>query len=248
MTPGRPSPIGRSAGARVSAFAGIRDRAATRKGGAEALAILLPPPPDEAALRALPDDRVLSAMARRVFSAGFVWKVIEAKWNGFEDAFLGFDPVRLTFEPDEFWERLIRDPRIVRHAAKIMAMRANARLVRDLAAEHGTAARFLAEWPETDLVGLLELLTKRGTRLGGLTGMYLLRFLGKYSFVLNTDVVACLRDAGLEIGVNPGSKREMRMVQACFNAWAAETGLSLAHLSRICALSVGENRVAGEEM
>jgi len=232
----------------MTAFADIRARAASRKGGTEALAALLPPRSDEAALRAMPDDRVLSAMARRIFSAGFAWKVIDAKWDGFEAVFLGFDPVRLAFEPDEFWERLIREPRIVRHAAKIMAVRANARFVRDLAKEHGSAGRFLAGWPGTDLVGLLELLAKRGTRLGGLTGMYLLRFLGKDSFVLNTDVVTCLRDAGVDIGLAPGSKREMRAVQARFNAWAAETGLPLTHLSRICALSVGENRVAGEEM
>jgi hypothetical protein len=30
-------------------------------------------------------------------------------------------------------------------------------------------------------------------------------------------------------------------VQAQFNAWAKETGLPYAHLSRICALSIGEN-------
>jgi hypothetical protein len=30
-------------------------------------------------------------------------------------------------------------------------------------------------------------------------------------------------------------------VQAQFNAWAAETGLPYAHLSRICAMSIGEN-------
>src|SRR5271166_4697061 len=113
----------------VQRFAAIQKRAAARKGGAKALAALLPPPPDPDALRTLPDDRVLAEMARRVFSAGFVWRVIEAKWPGFEAAFLGFDPVRLGFEPDEFWERLTGDARIVRNAPKIMSVRANARFV-----------------------------------------------------------------------------------------------------------------------
>src|SRR5438309_7643728 len=106
----------------VQRFATIRKRAEARKGGAAALQSLLPPAPDEARLRALPDDRVLAEMARRIFSAGFVWRVIEHKWPGFEAAFLGFDVARLNFEPDEFWERLTRDDRIVRHAAKIMAL------------------------------------------------------------------------------------------------------------------------------
>ena len=227
-------------------FATIRKRAEERKGGAKALEKLLPPAPDAARLRALPDDRMLAEMARRIFSAGFVWRVIEQKWPGFEAAFLGFEPARLTFEPDEFWERLTRDERIVRHAAKIMAVRANARFVRDVAAEHGSFGRFLAAWPAADLAGLLEVLAKRGTRLGGLTGQYFLRFVGKDGWILNPDVVACLRDSGLEISEAPTSKRELRLVQDRFNAWAKETGLPLAHLSRICALSVGANYAAAE--
>jgi 3-methyladenine DNA glycosylase Tag len=228
-------------------FAAIQKRAAARKGGAGALATLLPRPSDPEVLRKLTDDRALAEMARRVFSAGFVWKVIEAKWPGFEAAFLGFDPVRLSFEPDEFWERLTGDERIVRHAAKIMSVRANARFVLDIAAEHGSFGKFVADWPATDLVGLFEVLGKRGARLGGLTGQYLLRFLGKDGFMLNKDVIACLRDAGLDISENASSKRELRLVQDQFNKWAKETGLSFAHLSRICAMSIGENYAGVEE-
>jgi len=233
----------------VQRFATIQKRAAARKGGAAPLAALLPPPADPNALRTMPDDRVLAEMARRVFSAGFVWRVIEAKWPGFEAAFLGFDPVRLSFEPDEFWERLTGDARIVRNAAKIMSVRGNARFVLDIAAEHGSFGRFLADWPATDLVGLFDLLARRGARLGGLTGQYLVRFLGKDGFILNKDVIACLRDAGLDISETASSQRDLRMIQERFNAWAKETGLPLVHLSRICALSIGENYagVAGAE-
>ncbi len=222
-------------------FAAIQKRAAARKGGADALAALLPAAGDLKALRRMPDDRALAEMARRVFSAGFVWKVIEAKWPGFEAAFLGFDPARLNFEPDEFWERLTRDERIVRHAAKVMSVRANARFVLDIAAERGGFGKFVADWPAENLVGLFEVLGKRGARLGGLTGQYFIRFLGKDGFMLNKDVIACLRDAGLDISENASSKRELRLVQDQFNTWAKESGLPLAHISRICAMSIGEN-------
>jgi 3-methyladenine DNA glycosylase Tag len=228
--------------AKPPGFAAIRTRAEARKGGRRALAAVLPPSPDPAALRAMPDDRVLAEMTRRVFCAGFVWQVIEAKWDGFEAAFSRFDPAFLAFAPDEHWDRLTADPRIVRNGAKIMAVRANARFVRDLAAEHGSAGRFLADWPADDPVGLLDALGKRGSRLGGITGQYLLRFLGRDGFILNTDAVACLRDAGLEIAATPSSKRDLALIQATFNRWAMETGLPLAHLSRICAMSIGENR------
>jgi len=86
-------------------------------------------------------------------------------------------------------------------------------------------------------------LAKRGARLGGRTGQFFLRFIGKDSFVLSADVVACLRDAGLEIGENPTSKKDLGKIQAQFNAWAEETGLSLTHLSRICAMSIADKRM-----
>ena len=35
------------------------------------------------------------------------------------------------------------------------------------------------------------------------------------------------------------SKGDLAKVQAAFNAWAKETSLPYAHLSRICALSIG---------
>ncbi|MBV9290713.1 MAG: DNA-3-methyladenine glycosylase I [Hyphomicrobiales bacterium] len=225
----------------MTPFETIRARAEKRKGGAQALARLLPPRADGSALAALEDDRVLAEMTKRVFSAGFAWSVIEAKWGGFEEAFLGFEPARLSFEPDDFWHGLVKDARIVRNGAKIMSVRANARFVLDVAKEHGSFGRFLAAWPSSDEVGLLEVLAKRGDRLGGATGQMLLRFLGFDGFVTSKDVVACLIDAGLDIAEEVKSKRDLVKVQAQFNAWAKETGLSHAQLSRICAMSIGEN-------
>jgi hypothetical protein len=37
------------------------------------------------------------------------------------------------------------------------------------------------------------------------------------------------------------SKRDLAKVQTQFNAWAEETGLPYVQLSRICAMSIGEN-------
>ena len=61
----------------------------------------MPKRPNHKALAKLGDDRVLSDMAARVFSAGFVWSVIDNKWPGFEEAFLEFSPKRLLFQPAE---------------------------------------------------------------------------------------------------------------------------------------------------
>jgi 3-methyladenine DNA glycosylase Tag len=225
----------------LTSFQTIRARAEKRKGGAEALARLMPPAPDPKALRKLRDDRVLAEMARRVFSAGFAWSVIEAKWPSFEEAFLRFEPSRLAFEPDEFWHKLTMDARIVRNGAKIASVRDNARFVLDVGKAHGSFGRFLSTWPPSDEVGLLELMAKRGSRLGGASGQMLLRFLGYDAFVATKDVAACLRGAGLDIAEAPTSKRDLARIQEQFNAWAKETGLPYRRLSLICAMSIGEN-------
>jgi 3-methyladenine DNA glycosylase Tag len=222
-------------------FKTIRARAEKRKGGPKQLDKLLPPRPDASVLAKLPDDRALAEMTKRVFSAGFAWSVIETKWPGFEKAFLGFRPAKLSFQPDDFWHALLNDKGIVRNGAKIMSVRENAQFIQEIAGEYGSFGKFLAKWPSSDEAGLLDLLAKRGSRLGGNTGQMLLRFLGWDGFVTSKDVVACLREAGLDIAEEVKSKSDLARVQAQFNAWAKETGLPYTHLSRICALSVGEN-------
>ena len=107
----------------MPSFKKIRERAAKRKGGEAALNKLLGAKPDNAKLKKVPDDRILSTMADRIFSAGFVWSVIEAKWPGFEEAFLGFEPKVLLFQPEDFWHDLTSDKRIVRTGSPIELQR-----------------------------------------------------------------------------------------------------------------------------
>ena len=229
--------------ARVS-FKSIQARAAKRKGGEKVLASLMPKKRDNKALAKLTDDRVLAEMARRVFCAGFVWSVIDKKWPGFEEAFLGFNPKRLLFQPAEFWEKLTQDTRIVRNPTSIRSVRDNAKFVTDIAAEHGSFGKFLAAWPADDQIGLLEVFAKRGSRLGGFSGQYLLRFLGRDSFILTGDLMMCLRDAGVPISEKGTSKKDHKLAQAQINEWARESGLPLTHISRICSMSIGENHDA----
>lgn len=223
-------------------FAEIHAIAARRKGGAEALEALLPAVRSSDALRAAGDDRWLAEMAKRVFQAGFNWSVIEKKWPGFEAAFEGFVPQRCAMMSDEDLDRLLKDDRIVRHAKKILSVRENASFLLQLAAEHGSAASCFADWPGTDIVGLLDLMKRRGSRLGGATAQYVLRFMGKDTFVLGGDVVAALVRDGV-VGGPPTSKRDLQAVQAAFNRWRDESGRPLAHISKILACSVDRVQV-----
>ncbi|WP_417483958.1 DNA-3-methyladenine glycosylase I [Maricaulis salignorans] len=212
--------------------------AAERKGGSDALEAMLSKPLSAAELAAIPDDRWLSMMAKCLFQAGFHWKVIEAKWPGFEAAFDGFDPSRVSFYGDEEVDRLVSNKAIVRNGAKILAVIENARFLADLAAEHGSAAKFIADWPADDFIGLMDVLAKRGSRLGGATGQRALRWMGKESFILSQDVSARLIAEGV-VAKPPTSKRDLAAVQAAFNRWKDQSGRSLTEISRVLSMSVG---------
>ncbi|WCL54200.1 DNA-3-methyladenine glycosylase I [Gimibacter soli] len=211
--------------------------AAKRKGGDAALAAKMPEIKTADELAATPDDRILAAMTRAVFSAGFSWQVIEHKWPGFEEAFEGFNPVRCMFLDDDDLGRLVSDTRIVRNGVKIRSVRENAAFLCALADEHGSAARAIADWPGSDFMGLLDMIKKRASRLGGTSGQYFLRFIGKDGFVLGRDVVAALVREGV-VDKEPTSKAAKKAVQDAFNTWAVESGRPLAHISRVLAMSI----------
>ena len=97
-------------------------RRAVKRKGAAAVEARLPEVKSEDELKAIGDDRWLAQMTRSVFQAGFSWKVIEAKWPGFEEAFEGFDPERWARLRDRDLSRLLKDTRIVRHETTGIAL------------------------------------------------------------------------------------------------------------------------------
>ena len=71
--------------------------------------------------------------------------------------------------------------------------------------------------------------------------IFFIRFIGRDGFILSQDVTARLRASGVELAANPTSKRDLKLVQEAFNQWHDETGLPYTHLSRIAAMSIGQN-------
>lgn len=220
----------------MRSFNEIFDISAKRHGGTAALegALTKPSPPEE--LARLPEDRWLSLLTRAVFQAGFSWKVIEAKWDGFEAAFEGFDIGRCAMMDDEKFDALLRNPAIVRNGAKIAAVRDNAAFLLDLRAQGG-AGKVLGGWSSRDYVGLLDLLKTRGARLGGTTAQYAMRVAGRDSFILSRDVTARLIAEGV-IDRPATSKTALRAVQGAFNIWMDQSGRSLTEISRVLAMSL----------
>lgn len=221
-------------------FDELMDMALTYRGSVDAIEQELPTMKTADELKAIPDDRILAGMTKAVFQAGFNWKVIENKWDGFEEAFEGFVPVRWKFMSDDDLDSLVKDTRIVRNGTKILSVRDNAIMLCDLEDEYGSAAACIADWPQEDFIGLLEILHKRGSRLGGMTAQYFLRFLGKDGWAMSRDVATALIREGV-IDKPPTSKSAQKAVQEAFNTWKADSGRPFAHISRVLAFSVGPN-------
>ena len=224
----------------MQSFNEIFDRAAARKGGAAALGALIAeyPPKSHAELVATPDDRWLAEITRSVFQAGFNWQVIDNKWPGFEAAFHGFDTRLNAAMSEEEFDAHLKDTGIVRNGQKIASVRANAQFLVDLASEHGSAARFFADWPDSDLVGLLEVMKQRASRCHGETAMRLLRRMGKPAFITTRDVSAALVEAGV-LAQPPKNRKDLQAVQDAFNAWSEATGRDFNAISRTLALNIG---------
>lgn len=221
----------------MDSFESIYAHAAERK-GSDTLESLLPEANSAAQLKKVTDDRYLAEMTKAVFRSGFVWKIIEAKWPGFEEAFAGFDTMACAMLSDEELEALSQNAEIVRNARKIASVRANAQFVRQVKDSHGGFGAFLGEWPEDDTVGLWSELKTRGERLGGNTGPFFLRFSGKDTFMFSADVVAALIGLGV-VDKAPTSKKALAAVQSAFNTWRAESGRPMCQISRVLACSVG---------
>ena len=222
----------------METFAAIYQRAAARKGGEQILETLLTPVKGQSDLSKIHDADVLAEMTKCVFRSGFVWKVIEAKWPGFEAAFSDFDVMHCAMLADEDLEALQGNTDIVRHGKKIASVRANAQYILDVRADHGSFSSFLTEWPNDDFVGLWEHLKKNGSRLGGQTGRYFLRFIGYDTPIFSKDVVAALIQADV-VDKEPTSKKAQLTTQEAFVAWQQESGRSFKEISRVLAMSTG---------
>ncbi|MGI1678347.1 MAG: DNA-3-methyladenine glycosylase I [Cellvibrionaceae bacterium] len=223
-------------------FADIYEQAVKRKGSKKRVEDQLPKAKSKKQLLALADDRYLSEMSRRVFRAGLKHAMVDKKWPAFEIAFKQFNPTVVARFSDEQLEALASDKSIIRHFGKIRAVRNNALMVTDVAAEYGSFGKMISKWPEDDIVSLWMLLKKKGSSLGGHSGARFLRMVGKDTFLLTDDVVAVLHREGV-LGTlkTPTSKRDFIAVQTAFNQWHEESKRPYSEISRIVSMSTGEN-------
>ncbi|MFK8328973.1 DNA-3-methyladenine glycosylase I [Pseudomonas sp. BJa5] len=208
-----------------------------RFGSAAALEAHLPQAKSPEQLRAISADRYLSTLALRVFRAGLKHSLVDAKWPAFEQVFFGFDPHKVVLMGAEHLERLMQDPRIIRHLGKLKSVPRNAQMILDVEKEKGSFGALIADWPVTDIIGLWKYLAKHGNQLGGLSAPRFLRMVGKDTFIPTDDMTAALIAQDI-IDKPPTSQRDLALVQAAFNQWHAESGRPLCQLSVMLAHTV----------
>lgn len=221
----------------------IYDLACLRKGSAEQVEAMLSKPKTKRQLKKIADATYLAELSKKVFQSGFVWRVVEAKWDNFEELFWGFDIDKLLMMPDDMLERKSQDKKIIRNYKKIWAIRENAIFIDSVRRHYNISfAEFIAEWPIDDITGLWVYLKKNGTRLGGNIGPYALRSLGKDTFLMTRDVEGFLRKHKI-IDTGVGTKSALHKSQRFFNDLQQESGRSLMELSRLVSYSHGDNVV-----
>lgn len=226
-------------------FTTIYQRAAGRKGGEKPLESLLHPPVEPAKLAALGDDKYLAECTKKIFQSGFVWRVVEQKWPDFESLFFQFNIDKILLMPDEMLEEKASNPAIIRNLRKVMTIRENALMMADAQEQHGSFAEFIANWPVENITGLWLHLKQHGSRLGGNTGPYALRALGKDTFLLSRDVEGYLKAHDVITGAAT-SKRSLQAIQHTFNEWQQESGRSLQEISRTVSFASGDNHIFAE--
>ena len=223
-------------------FIDIQDRAIQRKGSQQMLNSLLSKPLASKDLIALSDDIWLEEFTRKIFQSGFYWSVINNKWPGFREVFWDFNITKLLMMSPEMYEQRASDERIVRNFNKVKTIAVNTMMIHSTAQEHGSFSQFINDWSSEDIIGLWAWLKKHGARLGGNTGAYSLRVMGKDTFILSRDAESYFRshkiiDGGLQ------TKKSLTAIQAFFNEMQQQSGLSLQEISQTLSYSVGDNTV-----
>lgn len=95
------------------------------------------------------DAGYLEAAARIIFMGGLNRRVVDGKWDGFLQAFHGFDVATVAAMGPAEVERLSEDDRVIKYAAKLQAVVTDAQEIQEVADQHGS----FGSWVESAVAG-----------------------------------------------------------------------------------------------
>lgn len=94
--------------------------------------------------------RLFEKLSLEAFQAGLSWLTVLRRREALHAALAGFDPVRLARFTETDIDRVVADPRVIRHRGKVDAVVANARTFLELGGTEAFSARIWRHAP-TDL-------------------------------------------------------------------------------------------------
>jgi DNA-3-methyladenine glycosylase I len=90
------------------------------------------------------DDRALfELMTLEGAQAGLSWRTVLVRRDAYRTAYHGFDIPRISAMSDADLDALVTDSPLIRHRAKILSVRDNARLALQIIEAHGSLDRYL---------------------------------------------------------------------------------------------------------
>jgi len=89
------------------------------------------------------DEAYFENMCRVIFQAGLNWQVIDHKWPSIKKAFLNFKTEKIACFTEADFERLMKDPGIIRNKGKIKAIIQNAQNFKVIEKQYGSFQKYL---------------------------------------------------------------------------------------------------------
>ena len=102
------------------------------------------------------DDALFEVMCLQVFQAGLTWRMVLRRRDAFRRAFFGWRIAEVAAMTPDAVDQLLDDPSIIRNRRKIEACVANAGVIQQIQAGHGSFCRWFYESLETDDLGELQ--------------------------------------------------------------------------------------------
>lgn len=121
------------------------------------------------------DNRLFERLVLEINQAGLSWETILRKADNLHRAYNGFDIATVAAYGEADTARLLADSGIIRNRLKINASIKNARIIRQLQAEHGSFRAWLDAQTAPDKAAWVKLFKKTFTFTGGeITGEFLM--------------------------------------------------------------------------
>lgn len=113
------------------------------------------------------DEEYFGLLVRSIFSAGLGPRVVEARWAGLTQAFMGMVPLAVAGMDESDVMRLLSDPGVIRNRRKIEAAITDAQEFLAVVGQWGSFHDYLrSRAAEKEFAGLVEELSTRFAHLG----------------------------------------------------------------------------------